>query len=70
MKKNFEQTEHKIDWDKQQLLICERTNQIVLTTGNHDDELFCGIEIGGDEQFHEDWVKHVFRVFYGTISND
>jgi hypothetical protein len=69
MKIDFEQKE-KIDWDKQQLLICERTNQIVLTTGKHECGLFHGTEIGGKKEFHDDWIKELFIIFKGKISND
>ena len=59
-----------IDLEKQQLLISERTNQIVLTTGKHEFGLFHGTEIGGEKEFHVDWVKELFTIFHGTISND
>lgn len=70
MKVNFKTEEEIIDFDIQQLLICDKTNTIVLTTGNHKNDSFFGIEIGGTEEYHEDWTKDVFTIFKGTISND
>lgn len=70
MKVKFEEKETEIDFNIQQLLICDKTNIIVLTTGNHKHDSFCGVEIGGTEEYHEDWSKQVFTVFTGTISND
>jgi hypothetical protein len=61
-----------INWDKQQLLISDIENTIVLTTTEHDDYYFRGvsIQIVREEVEITSWKKSAFKIFHGTISND
>ena len=58
-----------IDWDKQQLVISNLTNTIVLTTTENDELYFRGVSIEKNPETTS-WLKSEFKVFNGSISND
>ena len=59
-----------INWDINQLVIAD-DGEVVITTGNHEDNAFEGISF--DEPiFSDDWAKAEFKKFNGkiTLSNE
>jgi hypothetical protein len=76
MKIKFEQTENEIDFNKIQLLQGKNTGNIILSSGKHSDDIFCGTILHNVEKtsslFSYSFLKDSFKLFKGeiTISND
>lgn len=70
-----EQKTQLIDWDKQQLLITQNRDAIVLTDGLHNGEYFSALSLDfgcykDKPHYYDKWVKSKFIIYEGVISND